>query len=498
MILNLAASDPPERLNADIVIVGSGPAGITLALSLRKAARSILLIESGGLEPDKRVQDMNKGGSVGQKYYPLHRSRSRYFGGSSNCWAGWCAPLDKSDFKKHSWIPESGWPIEYSDLATHYSAAESLLELNEKPFTPEPWIRKRAPIWSLGDEFETQVYKFSPPTRFGQVYREQLSDAPNIKCLLNATVTQINVTPNGEHVNNLTVVHSQGKRSVQVTGDTFVIAAGGIENARLLLASNQTLPQGVGNSNDVVGRYFMEHPHLHSEGRFYKTKEMPSIKLYTRHAYQGQIIKAYLRIPERLRSERQLLNLALCLEPVHRTVVSKDHKTIIDSTCETDGSQLLIGKNKQPKLMSCDLRAEQVPHRESRVYLGDEKDALGMRRAVLDWQLTELDKTSMRRTQQYFAKHLMIKGWSRFLFRLDETPTFPKRLKGGCHHMGTTRMSHSPKTGVVDKHLKVHGVDNLYVAGSSTFPTGGAANPTLSIVALSLRLAEHLKGVLVK
>ena len=136
MILNLNESDSPSSLHAEIVIVGSGPAGITLALSLRATGRSILLIESGALEPDKRVQDMNKGSSVGQKYYPLHRSRSRYFGGSSNCWAGWCAPLDKSDFEEHSWIPDSGWPIKHTDLAAHYSAAESLLELNNKTFNP--------------------------------------------------------------------------------------------------------------------------------------------------------------------------------------------------------------------------------------------------------------------------------------------------------------------------------------------------------------------------
>ena len=494
VILDLSQPGIPDELHADLVIVGTGPAGMTLALALKHTGRSILLIESGGLTPDERTQNLNKGKNIGQKYYPLHRSRSRYFGGSSNCWAGWCAPFDASDFESHDWIPDSGWPIGLKDLSPYYSGAQRLLELNDAPFTPEAWVRKKAPVWTIGDDFETRVYKFSPPTRFGTVYREQITTAAQIRCLLNATVTQINTSENGDHVHSLRVQHSLSKRTIQVTGSNFVMAAGGIDNARLLLASNETVPTGVGNQHDVVGRYFMEHPHLHSEGRFFRTKQMPSIKLYSRHTYQKQIIKAYLRIPPKIRQERQLLNLALCLEPVHRTNVSKAHRAIIETSAETDTSRLVFGKKRQPKLMSCDLRSEQVPYRESRVYLDEDKDALGMPRAILDWRLTEIDKASMRRTQTYFATRLMLKGWSRFLMRLDETPVFPKRLKGGCHHMGTTRMSDNPQTGVVDKNLKVHGVDNLYMAGSSTFSTGGAANPTLTIVALSLRLAQHLKG----
>ena len=143
--------------------------------------------------------------------------------------------------------------------------------------------------------------------------------------------------------------------------------------------------------------------------------------------------------------------------------------------------------------MSCDMRAEQVPNPDSRVTLAEETDALGMPRIALDWKLTAIDKASMRRTQAYFAQRLMLKGWSRFLQRLDDTDQFPKRVKGGCHHMGTTRMTADPKDGVVDANCRVHGMDNLFIAGSSVFPTAGAANPTLTIVALSMRLSEHLK-----
>ena len=430
----------------------------------------------------------------------LDRSTSRFIDAEADTSAALAiagqagVPLDESDFQQHDWIPDSGWPITYEDLRPYYQKAQTLLELNDKDFMPKTWRRKDAPIWSLGKDFETRVYKFSPPTRFGKLYRDELRQSKNIKCLLNASVTRINLSTNGTRVDNLTVQHSLGKKTIRVTGKTVVLAAGGLENPRLLLNSTHHSPNGIANEYDVVGRYFMEHPHLHSEGRFYRTHGMPSIKLYTRHSYQDQIIKAYLRIPPKLRAERKLLNLSMCIEPVRRTTISKAHRSLMETTAETDGKRLKLNKKKQPMLLSCDLRSEQVPNRDSRISLSDERDALGLRRAQLDWRLSEIDKASMRATQLYFAKRLMSQRWSRFLLRLDETPTFSKRLKGGCHHMGTTRISDSPRTGVVDQHLKVHGIDNFYIAGSSTFPTGGAANPTLTIVALSLRLAQQLKG----
>lgn len=493
MIRDLAKDEQPSQLDCDLAIVGSGPAGMSIALACIDSGLSVVLIESGGLEAETVSRSLNQGKNIGQGYYPLDRARSRHLGGSSNCWAGWCAPLDKSDFESHDWIPKSGWPISYQEVTKYYPEAGRRLELDDRPFETKPWARKKAPVWQLGDGFESAVYKFSPPTRFGTRYRPQLLVAKSLTCLINATVTQIDVAPQGNRITGLRVQHTQGNRKVHVVARRYVLATGGIENARLLLASRKTLPKGIGNTHDNVGRYFMEHPHLHSEGRFYRTQAMPPIKLYTRHKHQGQIIKAYVRIPEHLRKEKQLLNLALCIEPVHRTKLSSIHRDLIEATAETDGQTLAMDKKKQPKLMSCDLRAEQVPNYNSRVILADDSDHLGVPRIQLDWKLTAIDKASMRRTQSYFAKRLMIKGWSRFLLRLDESEAFPKRLKGGCHHMGTTRMADKADDGVVDSDGRVFGVDNLFVAGSSTFPTGGASNPTLTIVALALRMADRLK-----
>jgi choline dehydrogenase-like flavoprotein len=494
VIRHLDKSSNSKRLEADVVIVGTGPAGMSLALEFLNTKHSVILVESGNFGAQKAINDLNKGERTGQKYFDLSKCRSRYFGGSSNCWSGWCAPFTPSDFEAHEWLPHSGWPVSFKDIEPFYGKASQRLQLNKRGFSGSAWRGKDTPLWKMAPLLETNVFKFSRPTRFGKRYRKQIQKAKNINCLLNATVTQINMEANQKAVRDLTVSHSLSKKTVLLKGKQYVLATGGIENARLLLTSNHQQPKGIGNEHDNVGRYFMEHPHLYAEGRFLNSTAFDSMKLYTRHKNRRQWIRGYLSVPSEIRQKEQILSMSMCLGALKKGELNDDDRDIAQSATSFDGTQLIETKDKT--LFYTDVRVEQAPNPASRVTLSDKKDRLGVPKASLNWQLTDLDHQSVLKTQTILGRALGAQGLSRLKLMIDDKTRYTKRVQGGCHHMGTTRMHEDPRFGVVDKNCKVFNVDNLYVAGSSIFTTSSAANPTLTLVAFALRLAKWLKGEL--
>jgi choline dehydrogenase-like flavoprotein len=136
---------------------------------------------------------------------------------------------------------------------------------------------------------------------------------------------------------------------------------------------------------------------------------------------------------------------------------------------------------------------EQTPNPDSRVTLADDTDPLGLRRVRLNWRLTEQERRSFIANIRALGRELAAAGIGRLRPLLPDDGLWEKVVGGGSHHMGTTRISDDPKRGVVDRDCRVHGIDNLYVAGSSVFVTSGSANPTLNILALAYRLVDHLK-----
>jgi choline dehydrogenase-like flavoprotein len=275
-----------------------------------------------------------------------------------------------------------------------------------------------------------------------------------------------------------------------VRAQLFVLATGGIENARLLLASNDVQAAGLGNGRDLVGRYFMEHPHLVA-GALLRSSEQVSIDFY-RAREAGQIQVAGLLVPSAaLQRREKLLAFGSFLSPSaelppFESALSR-LVTGMDRPGEEPASRAFFFMNE----------CEQAPNAASRVRLDEDRDALGVPRVKLEWRLSNLDRESLRRGHELLAHALGRAGLGRFQVMLDaEDLSWPAGMTGGRHHMGTTRMHASPQHGVVDPDARVHGVANLYVAGSSVFPTSGASNPTLTIVALSLRLAERIREVL--
>ena len=530
MFIDTRGIDEGREIETTICIVGAGVAGITLALELDRCGIDTCLLESGGYRPDDDTRDLYRGENVGLPYTFADGSRSRYLGGSSNCWGGWCRPLDPWDFEARDWVPGSGWPFGLEELAPYYARTHPLLKLGPNEFDPAFWERsinradvKRIPL--VTGHVRDTIAQFSPPARFGRLYRRDLERSPRIRVFLHANVVHIDTDADASHVTKVQVATLSGRR-ISVTAKRFIVAAGGIENARLLLASNRVQADGLGNAYDNVGRYFMDHPRLMSASvRF--SKAWSRNKLYDiKYHYQNAAVSAhgtpissqFALTPEVLRRER-LLNsrvwfyslfygegsegaeaLIRCKQAVLRKDqpgwrFSRDLATMLRHPIDTAGFG--VTRLLQPRALIRDVKLQAIveaqPIRDSRVTLSAQRDRLGMPRVKVAWRLSELVQRTFDRTFALLGEELRASGVAQI--ELDaplEGRAWPATLEGTWHHMGTTRMHDSPREGVVDRDCKVFGIDNLFVAGSSVFPTVGANFPTITIAALALRLADHL------
>lgn len=548
MFLDLRKLPDDHRIDCDLCIIGGGPAGIAIAREYIGTDLKVCLVESaeeyddpsqnlyaGAPQPSrKRARSIRDGVHYGA--LALH-SRLRHFGGSSNHWGGYCAPLAPEDLAKRDWIPDSGWPIDWRELRHYYPRAQRLCELGPYLYDDTLWRGTDANAYAFDTaKLVNRFYQFSPPTRFGDRYGDALKAAANVTVLFHANATQIALAANAASADALTVKSLSGKYG-RIQARHFVLACGGIENARLLLASNSVATAGIGNTRDIVGRYFMDHLYdsvgslLVSErpARFLSqygeitpaNAGHPLVK--SRYAPDPVMFQAAISPSAAVQQRNRTGGVALFIRgDWSRTDegVSAVYEAIESDTAGAPenqaGSLLNILRNlntalpeiksvvqgkKAEHLPVLFAIAEQAPNRLSRITLGSEKDALGSPRARIDWRLSEQDRRTFAQMPELLAGEFGRLGIGRVhkaVWLDDEAPylyrgDFSRILEPGRHHSGTTRMAHDPARGVVDADCQVFGVSNLSVAGSSVFPTIGSANPTLTIVALALRLADHLK-----
>jgi choline dehydrogenase-like flavoprotein len=490
-------------IDADVVIIGGGAAGITLGLALSGAPFRVAIIESGGFDLDEATQALYEG-EVGELTYgPPEAVRLRYFGGTTNHWGGWCRPLDPIDFMPRPWMKHSGWPIKRADLDPYYARAQTLVEAG--PFCyddVEYWLEHSGGAVLPLDRYrvETRFFQYSPPTRFGTRYRAELTIAENVTIYLNLNVTDILTSENGQQVTSLEIKRLDGTKLL-ANAKHFVLATGGIENARILLSATQTQKNGLGNDNGLVGRFFMDHPLLWNTATLlvFEPQKFESIHLAEFIDKDSSRIRATFMPSDEMRLADRLYG---SLTTVDRKIAvwdrSQGRKELAPSGVEESpvGPALmrLMGSLRDAAEYSLGCGVEPEPNPDSRVMLTGERDALGMRRVRVDWKLTKGPVESYARTMATLGRQIAGSGAGLLRWHEKTEHEWPDNTKWASHNIGTTRMSDDAASGVVDAQCRMHGMANLYVAGSSVFPTAGASNPTLTIVALALRLAEHLKG----
>jgi len=481
-------------LTPDLAIVGGGPAGISLALALAESGQKLLLLEAGGLGFDASAQKLYQGSESGVAYPALDGGRLRYLGGSTNHWGGWCRPLDEIDFESRPGLPYSGWPFSRRELVPYFARAQALVEAG-------PWIydgadeamSENGPMLSLGPGgVYTSWFQFSKtrdgvlPTHFGDRYRDDLKKAANVTPLLNANVMGIRLSRDALKVDHLEVATLSGNR-LTVRPRFTVLAAGAMENARLLLASNDVMTAGVGNGNDLVGRFFADHP-IPRDVATLVLFDGRMASYYTNNMTlpNGAVLRAALSPrAEFLRRS----NVAGSL-----TTVENEAKLDPFATAAVVTTAQALGVDaSRAKAFSLGCGMELAPDPDRRLTLDHARDALGMPRLSLAMTISDDDFLHFRETLAELGRQLLAARSGMIHLSYSRRQEWMAAMDWGNHHLGTTRMSEDPKRGVVDADGRVHGLANLYAAGSSVFPTYGSSNPTLNLVALTLRLADHLK-----
>lgn len=498
MILDGLDSSAMPAPHYDVCVVGAGAAGITLARKLATRSLSICVLEAGGRAFDPAQQDIYAGPYEGsfaaEEFEYLRTSRTRMLGGTTNYWTGYCAPLQESCFEPRPGIAPNGWPIRAADLAPYYPEAAEILQITPPVHDSDAgYSESRKPLLVHRPHLRTLNFHLSPPTRFGDVYGAELAAADNVHLLLNTTAAEVSM--DGDRV---TAIHTRdlaGNRRT-IGADHFVLAAGGIENSRLLLLWNRAHGNRLGNRHDQVGRYFMDHASVHMAGSWFRELPHAALNAYLFQQFdevRRHHTKAALTVSPEWIARRGLPNFL-----VHAGFMAPgpgpEASALISAARAIDEMRGATPAGGFPEYFQ--LITEPPLDADNRVTVIDEPDELGLPRTRVRFRLPPDYPDTCRRCMRALAEAVGAEGIGRGRVYVD--PDMGRWPESGQfthlqdHHNGGTRMSTGEKTGVVDANCRVHGTDNLHVASSSVFTTGGVPNPTFTIVALTLRLADHL------
>lgn len=513
-------------IETDICIVGGGPAGISVAHGyLDDPKVKVVLIESGGLEFDATIQELAETSQTGQPYFPIKETRIRAFGGSTMSWGGISAPFDALDFEDRPWVENSGWPISREDLDPFYARAKTV----GKVLNPDAEAVGKG---VFGDENGptpstrwAEVY-FSPPTRYGKAYEKQFKASKSVSTILYSTVLEIETNEEQSQVVGVRA-SALGGAPFRVVAKSYVLAGGGMENARMLLLSGNRERGGLANEHDIVGRFFQEH--VGTKDRYLLPEDAGRLASHVQGA-AGTLNFSRLGLSDAVQRNEELLNYIVNVSfgyegqgseqfQAVRRIVNASRKPWSDSPYLQDvgggpnrvrfqdvktalkkpyvAFKSAVGARFEParlrSFLQIESNVEQVPSPLNRVSLTSDTDAFGLPRANLHWRLDDHEERTYRRGLELVVEALDQYAPGLKDGRMDYPDPWPDTVQGNWHHIGTTRMHTDPRHGTVDQDCKVHGIGNLWIAGSSVFPTGGATSPTLTIVALGLRLGDHLK-----
>jgi choline dehydrogenase-like flavoprotein len=521
-------------VRADVCLIGAGAAGITIARELAGTGVRVCLIEGGGMQFEyAESQALYAGSNVGLPV-PLLAGRLRYFGGTTNHWTGRCALLSEIDFRRRPWVAHSGWPLDRAEIDQYYQRAREVAGFGSKWRSDQETLALlKAPLPSLNPEWlKPFIWNYAPAMkdaatwRWANAYGTLLAEADNVRTLLHANFAEFSLSRDRARVGSVTVRSLNGVAAT-IQAEKYVLCCGGIENARLLLLESQRNSGGFGNDTDRVGRYFMQH--LRGRAGLIVSAEAMMARVQNQfnvlRGPDGVQVEVGLTLTPEIMEREGLLNGTSILqyEPDRESgvtaaqdiwralqsgrwppemgekvgLIAEDFRQVADVLERRLGSnQTLAGSVVPAKSAVLLVDLEPAPDPQNRILLADDRDALGLRRVKTDWRHGEQEHRTAVRLASLVAAEFARVGIGRTRLEpwlRDERVSAVDAFEGVPHYMGTTRMSDDPREGVVDRNCAVHEMENVYVAGSSVFPTAGQANPTLTIVALALRLAKHLK-----
>jgi choline dehydrogenase-like flavoprotein len=554
MIIDADSVEPGSGITADVCIIGSGAAGIPIAAELSRHGIATVVLAGGRKRERPWERDLNRGViEAAYPHEPLEANRRRAFGGTTTAWGGRCIPFDPIDFDARPWVPGSGWPLTYTELLPYFQRAMEICEAGAFSFdageTFSPGEAPMIPGFDGPDVISSRLERWSPPTDFAKRYTPEFRKETKLRVLLGAHAIHIQLTGDGKSVDHIQAASRPG-REFSVSARLYVLAAGGLENPRLLLSSRDIHTRGIGNSNDLVGRYYMSH--LMGESATFSVADRDTVA--SRYGLIKDKAGVYCRrrivLTPQAQTEREIGNASAIphrpplsdaahhdplfsaafivkqyeeawragrprdfLSRLHGDArIRKEHWQVIRSITPATAVSMVdvfhsryLARRRLPTLLPRQLGREQylhyqtehAPNRDSRVLLSAERDAFGLPRPAVQVAFSEVDYRTVVELHRAIAERFELTGTGQMTFDenalRDHLTEQAGKFNSGAHQLGTTRMSASPAAGVVDGDGMLHEVGDLFVAGGSVFATSGYANPTLTIVALSLRLAAHLR-----
>lgn len=522
MILDLEKMNEPDQISCDLCIVGSGAAGLAVASQMMRTRISTVIVESGGLDQEPPTQALYDVDISGLPHPGATSGRFRICGGSTTKWGGQALPFMPIDFERRDWVPHSGWPISFDELIPFYARACQFLRIDSRNFDTDLFtlLRTHPPAF---DAYRIWYHfsKWSPQPSVRELYLPDLRASKGCTLVLHANVTDIALNKALSHIETIEIQSLSGRKAT-VRARAYVLCVGGIETARLLLANNRQCPDGIGNGHDLVGRFFQDHPSTMIG--WLKTSSPAKAQQLLNVFHKGGVkYSVRCTATPQWQRENRTLNVSMGTTFVedgstHQDVkdmylavrrgqitpsllhqlarVARHPKAALSSTWRF----LIRGRSFAPGArMQIGLTSEQEPNPESRILLSERTDALGVRRSNVRWRLTDLTCYTIRRfarvLRDEFTKagigDIQLEGWV-----VDDSKSWTDRVSDQFHHIGTARMNDSSRLGVVNCDCRVHDIGNLYIASSAVFPTSGHSNPTLTIIALAMRLADRLKSEL--
>jgi choline dehydrogenase-like flavoprotein len=576
-------------LETDVCIIGAGPAGLAIAAELQGGPHQVILLESGAFPADSAgmrdetsaafghgadawnfddFQQLNLDDRMptGDVSYPSAvQTRIRRFGGTSNSWGISYTPsetgiryttLDPIDFEKRDWVPHSGWPFTKSQLVPYYARAHAFAGAGPYDYAPETWSTPRCepyPFENTG--METRIFHFGPSRTFLADAKAKLAEASNITLITEATATELLTSPNCATVTDICIKTFAGT-AFRIQSKIVIIASGTIEATRLLLCSRQGNPAGLGNQNDLVGRFLMDHQAVRSGLlNLAHPNTLAKLMFYDTRRVDGALVTAKPVLTEETLREKKLLNTCAAIFPrragesinplrkrfprgprhnspaigasvgllralrartigpaqIRQAAVAalgivdilyyrwrKDYGMYArDAAYHLDSGGWSVNESDLTQFPALEVLhlTEQVPDRDNRITLGTGKDALGMTRICQHWRLTDTDLRGVAGALHAYKAGFAKAGIGDLNLELNQGA--PQVMYASLHHpMGTTRMHDDPKQGVVDARCRVHGTENCYIAAASVFPTGGYANATLTVLALAIHIADDVTAQL--
>jgi choline dehydrogenase-like flavoprotein len=521
MIIDLQTENVPSQFKCDVCIVGSGAAGMTLATEFLSTSLNVLVIESGGMDHEPITQALYDVDVSGLPHPGSTEGRFRICGGSTTRWGGQALPLMAIDFEQREWVAHSGWPISRKEVADYYPRACRFLLVDEMNLDTDLFahLRTRPPVF---DEQKLWYHfsRWSPEPNIREHYLSALRRAEHCTLMLHANVIDIALKENLRRVKTIEVSSLQG-RTTKIEARKFVLCSGGIEAARLLLAANRQAPTGIGNEHDLVGRFFQDHPSA-MVGWLEPCNANQAQALFNLFHKNGLKYSVRCTATTAWQREHRSLNASMGITFVQDDSTLQDFKdAYVALRCRQLNAEVwrkllyaaahpsavispiwhffVRGRSFAPKArFRVGITSEQEPNPESRITLAQRTDSLGMRRANVCWQPTELTRHTLHQFAQLLSEQFQRAGIGEIELDpwMKDCASWKEHITDQFHHIGTTRMADSPQTGVVDRNCRVHSIENLYIGSSAVFPTSGHSNPTLTIIALCMRMADQMKAEL--